>query len=99
MRFSPCELDGAWVVDPEPHVDERGFFARTFCSDEFAAHGLPTSFPQINLSRNTRAGTMRGIHFNVPAHAEGKLVRCARGAIHDVIVDLRPDSPTYLRWL
>ena len=97
MRFVPGELDGTWLVELEPHLDERGFFARSFCVDEFAEHGLPTAFPQTNLSRNTRAGTLRGMHFNVTAEAEGKLVRCTRGAIHDVVVDLRPDSATYLR--
>jgi dTDP-4-dehydrorhamnose 3,5-epimerase len=98
MRFEPTPVDGAWVIELEPHDDDRGSFARTYCDDEFAAHRLPTHFPQCNLSRNTRAGTMRGMHYNVAARAEAKLVRCVRGAVHDVIVDLRRGSPTRGRW-
>ena len=96
MRFTPTALAGAWLVDLDAHPDERGFFARTFCAREFEDHGLPTELPQANLSRNRRAGTLRGMHVNADWHAEAKLVRCSRGAIHDVIVDLRRDSPTYL---
>jgi dTDP-4-dehydrorhamnose 3,5-epimerase len=96
MRFEETPLAGAVVVEIEPHVDDRGAFARVFCADEFAAAGLPIDFPQCNLSINDRVGTMRGMHFNVEPHGESKLVRCVRGAVHDVIVDLRPDSPT--RW-
>jgi dTDP-4-dehydrorhamnose 3,5-epimerase len=98
MRFEATPLAGAWIIDLEPHADERGFFARTFCAREFAEHGLPTTFPQSNLSRNVAAGTLRGMHFNVAAHAEAKVVRCTQGAIHDVIIDLREDSPTYRQW-
>lgn len=82
------------LVELEAHHDDRGAFARTFCVDEFARAGLPTSFPQCNLSINDRAGTLRGMHFNHAPFGESKLVRCVRGAIHDVVVDLRPDSPT-----
>lgn len=99
MRFSPLGLDGAFLIDLEPHADERGFFARTLCAREFEARGLPQHFPQCNLSRNSRAGTLRGMHFNLPPHEEGKLVRCVRGAIYDVIVDLRRDSSTHLKWV
>lgn len=99
MRFSPTKLGDAVVVELEQHRDERGFFARTFCEREFEAHGLPTRFPQCNLSRNDRAGTLRGMHFNVRPHEEAKLVRCARGAIYDVIIDLRPGSNTYADWI
>jgi dTDP-4-dehydrorhamnose 3,5-epimerase len=99
MRFEKAPLSGAWIIDLDRHVDERGFFARTFCAREFAEHGLPANFPQSNLSRNAQAGTLRGMHFNTAAQAESKVVRCARGAIHDVIVDLRPDSSTYCRWV
>ena len=79
-------------------TDERGFFARCFCADEFAARGLPAAMPQCSVSFNTRKGTLRGMHFQAAPHAEDKLVRCTAGAIFDVIVDLRPDSPTWRRW-
>lgn len=98
MRFEATPLDGAVVVGLDRVADDRGSFARTFCEDEFAAHGLPTRFPQSNLSTNRRAGTLRGMHLNTVGHTEAKLVRCVRGAVHDVVVDLRPASPTYLRW-
>jgi dTDP-4-dehydrorhamnose 3,5-epimerase len=99
MRFRETELAGAFVVELSPHADERGFFARTFCEEEFAARGLPARFPQSNLSRNGRAGTLRGMHYNSAPHREAKLVRCTSGAIWDAIVDLRAGSPTRLRWL
>jgi dTDP-4-dehydrorhamnose 3,5-epimerase len=98
MRFTPLELSGAFVIDLEAAHDERGFFARSFCEREFAAHGLPVRFPQSNLSRNRRAGTLRGMHYAAAPHQEAKLVRCVRGALHDVIVDLRAGSPTRGRW-
>lgn len=94
MRFIPTSIDGVVVIELEPRVDDRGAFARTFCADEFAEHGLPTWYPQCNLSINDRAGTLRGMHFNVEPHGEAKLVRCVRGAIHDVVVDLRSGSST-----
>jgi len=97
LRFEPCPLPGAYVIELEPHLDERGFFARTCCEDEFREHGLQTQWPQCNVSFNTRAGTLRGMHWQDPPHAEVKLVRCTAGAVHDVIVDLRPDSPTRLQ--
>jgi dTDP-4-dehydrorhamnose 3,5-epimerase len=99
MRFHTTRLPGAILVTLAPHTDERGFFARTFCEEEFAAHGLPVRFPQTNLSRNTKRGTLRGMHYNASPHEESKLVRCSRGAIWDVIVDLRPGSPTRLQWV
>ncbi len=98
MRFSETTLPGAFVIELERREDERGFFARTFCEREFAEHGLPTQFPQCNLSRNDYAGTLRGMHFERLPNRESKLVRCASGAIFDVIVDLRPDSPARYRW-
>ena len=98
MKFRETPLSGAVIVELEPHADDRGFFARTYCDREFAAAGLPTTWPQCNLSRNRRSGTLRGMHFNAPPHEEAKLVRCASGAIWDVIVDIRPGSPTRLRW-
>lgn len=94
MQFRPTAIAGVVIVATEPHIDERGAFARVFCSDEFAAAGLPTWYPQCNLSVNTVAGTLRGMHYNAEPHGETKLVRCVRGAIHDVVVDLRPGSPT-----
>lgn len=96
MQFHSTAIEGVLVVEVEPFTDERGAFARTFCVDEFAAAGLPIEYPQCNLSMNDRAGTLRGMHFNVAPFAEPKLVRCVRGAIHDVVVDLRSDSPTRL---
>jgi len=95
MRFQETRLEGAYVVDVEPERDERGFFARSFCAREFAQHGLQAVVAQCNISFSPRKGTLRGLHFSVGAGAEAKLVRCTRGAIWDVIVDLRPDSPTY----
>ena len=97
MRFTPTQVDGVMIVDLEPHPDDRGLFARTFDVEEFAAHGLDVDVAQCNLSFNHRAGTLRGLHRQVPPHAEGKLVRCTAGAIIDVAADVRPESPTYGR--
>jgi dTDP-4-dehydrorhamnose 3,5-epimerase len=97
VRFEPLAIAGAYLIDIEAHADERGFFARTFCAEEFALHGLVARFAQISVSFNARRGTVRGLHFSIGPHAETKLVRCTAGAIHDVIVDLRPASPTYLK--
>jgi dTDP-4-dehydrorhamnose 3,5-epimerase len=98
MRFEETPLAGACVVELEPRVDERGFFARCFCEREFGDRGLPTRFPQCNLSRNDRLGTLRGMHFQAAPYHEAKLVRAVTGAIYDVIVDLRARSATFLRW-
>jgi dTDP-4-dehydrorhamnose 3,5-epimerase len=97
VRFTQTPLRGAYLIDLEPHPDERGFFARTFCAREFEEHGLSPVVVQANMSFNRRKGTLRGMHYQLPPAAEAKLVRCTRGAIHDVIVDLRPDSPTHLQ--
>ena len=97
MKFIETKLHGAFVVDLEPRGDERGFFARAFCQREFEAHGLKPLIAQANISFNRRKGTVRGLHFQFPPAAETKYVRCSRGAIVDVIVDLRPESPTYLQ--
>ncbi|WP_342150929.1 dTDP-4-dehydrorhamnose 3,5-epimerase [Methylorubrum sp. SB2] len=97
MIFEPLALPGLVRIAPEPHADARGLFARTFCEDEFARHGLIARFAQSSVSFNARRGTVRGLHFSRDPHAETKLVRCTAGAIHDVAVDLRPDSPTYLQ--
>ena len=93
MIFTPTEIAGAVLVELERHEDERGFFARAWSADELAAAGLVTGIAQCNIAFNERAGTLRGLHFQRPPHEEVKLVRCTRGAIYDVIVDLRPDSP------
>lgn len=98
MKFTKTELNGAWLVEPEPVRDTRGWFARTFCEQEFAAHGLETRFVQHSTSQNVERGTLRGMHFQTAQHAEVKLVRCLKGAILDVIIDLNPGSPTYRRW-
>ena len=99
MIFTPTKLDGAFVVELERREDERGFFARSWCADEFAEHGLDTSIAQCNISFNKARGTLRGLHFQRPPHAEVKLIRCTRGAVFDVVVDLRPASPTYCQWV
>jgi dTDP-4-dehydrorhamnose 3,5-epimerase len=97
MIFTETTLPGAVIVDVERRGDERGFFARSYCEREFAAHGLKARVAQANVSFNHRRGTVRGLHFQFPPAAETKLVRCTRGAILDVIVDLRPESPTFLQ--
>jgi dTDP-4-dehydrorhamnose 3,5-epimerase len=94
MKFTPAGIDGVWIVDLEPIEDERGFFARTFCADEFTSHGLDPTVAQCNVSLTRTAGTVRGLHYQVEPAAETKLVRCVRGAIFDVAVDVRPESPT-----
>lgn len=96
MLFSELDIDGAVAVAPERFEDERGFFARTWCADEFAAQGLDVRIAQSSVSFNHAAGTLRGMHWQDLSHPEIKLVRCTRGAVTDVIVDVRPDSPTYL---
>lgn len=97
MKFTPTELPGAHLVEIEPIADERGFFARAWDGAAFAAHGLDPALAQCNISFNRRKGTLRGMHYQAAPHGEAKLVRCTMGALLDVIVDLRPDSPTYTR--
>jgi len=99
VRFVATTLRDAFVLELERHEDERGFFARAWCRDEFADHGLVPELAQCSISRNSRAGTLRGLHFQTAPHEEAKLVRCTTGTIFDVIVDLRPDSPGYTEWL
>jgi dTDP-4-dehydrorhamnose 3,5-epimerase len=96
MNFIETKLRGAFIIEIEPHTDNRGFFARVFCQKEAAAHGLKPVIAQANIAFNNKRGTLRGMHFQYPPAAETKLVRCTRGAILDIIVDLRPESPTYL---
>ncbi len=98
MIVSATRLADARLVELEPQHDERGFFARIWCAREFKAHGIATAIVQESLSYNRRAGTLRGLHYQKPPHAEAKIVRCVRGAIFDVIVDIRPGSPTHGRW-
>jgi dTDP-4-dehydrorhamnose 3,5-epimerase len=98
MQFKITSLAGSYLIQLEPRVDGRGMFARAFCAQEFAAHRLETTYLQANLSTNTYAGTVRGLHFQNAPHAEVKLVRCVRGAVYDVIVDMRENSDSYLRW-
>ena len=98
MIFAPTPLAGAFVVELERREDERGFFARSFCQDEFAKHGLNPRIAQCNVSFNARRGTLRGMHYQAKPHEEAKVVRCTQGAVFDVMVDLRPDSATFKRW-
>jgi dTDP-4-dehydrorhamnose 3,5-epimerase len=98
MRFSNTELCGACLIEPTPARDERGFFARTFCVKEFKQQGLTTRFVQHNVSQSARRGTLRGMHFQSAPHGEVKVVTCLKGAIWDVIIDLRPKSQTYRQW-
>jgi dTDP-4-dehydrorhamnose 3,5-epimerase len=98
MRFIETKVAGAFLIEPEPIADERGFFARTWCRSEFADHGLNPELAQANISFNHRKGTLRGLHYQQAPHAETKLVRSLRGAIWDLALDLRPDSPSYLAW-
>lgn len=97
MKFLETTLDTARLIEMEPRGDERGWFARGFCQREFAAAGLPGEWVQQNVSRTAQKGAVRGMHFQRPPHAEDKLVRCLKGAIMDVIIDLRPHSPTYMK--
>ena len=99
MKFGSTTIPGVFVIDLEPIHDERGFFARLYSPDDLAAHGLASTVAQTSLSANRLKGTLRGMHYQRSPAAEAKLVRCIRGAIFDVAVDLRPDSPTYLRWV
>ena len=95
MIFRPTAIGGVWLVEPERHVDERGFFARTWCEAEFRARGLRAQLAQASISYSPRRGTLRGLHYQAAPHEEAKLVRCTRGAVFDVVVDLRPSSPTF----
>jgi dTDP-4-dehydrorhamnose 3,5-epimerase len=97
VLFTETKLAGAFIIDIERRADDRGFFARAFCQNEFKAHGLNPVVAQANIAHTRRKGTLRGMHFQYPPMAETKLVRCTRGAILDIIVDLRPESPTYLQ--
>jgi len=99
VKFHETELDGAYIIELEKLEDNRGFFARTFCQKELEDHGLARRVAQANVSFNAMAGTLRGMHYQLAPYEETKLIRCTRGALYDVIVDLRPDSATYKRWI
>jgi dTDP-4-dehydrorhamnose 3,5-epimerase len=99
MTFTETKLKGAFVIDLEPIQDERGFFARTWCKNEFEAHGLNPNLVQCNTSFNNKKGTLRGMHYQASPYEEAKLVRCTMGAVYDVIVDLRKESKTFLQWI
>ncbi|MDA9409905.1 dTDP-4-dehydrorhamnose 3,5-epimerase [Bradyrhizobium sp. CCBAU 45384] len=98
MEFRPAKLHGVFLIQLEPARDSRGYFSRTFCAKEFAAHGLEANYPQHSVSFSARRGTLRGMHYQRAPGSEAKLVRCLRGAILDVIIDIRPNSPTYRHW-
>jgi dTDP-4-dehydrorhamnose 3,5-epimerase len=99
MKFFDTVIPGAFLITIEPVFDERGFFVRTYCREEFSRQGLETDFSQFSLSHNALYGTLRGLHYQAEPYGEVKLVRCIRGAVFDVLVDLRSDSPTHLRWV
>lgn len=98
MKFTDLAVAGAFLIDAEPFTDERGTFRRHFCRDEFAKHGLDPNVAQGNISENPKRGTLRGFHFQHMPAKEGKTLSCAMGAVYDIIVDLRPNSPTFLKW-
>lgn len=98
MKFIPTPLAGAYIIEPERRSDDRGYFVRTFCEDEFNAYGLETTYVQANAAWNHRVGTTRGLHFQTAPHEEVKVVRCTQGAVFDVIVDCRADSDTRYQW-
>jgi dTDP-4-dehydrorhamnose 3,5-epimerase len=99
MRFVPTALPGAWVIEQERHADDRGFFARTWCAEELAGRGLEARIAQCSISFNGRRWTLRGLHYQKSPFAEVKIVRCTRGALYDVAVDLRPDSASFRQWI
>jgi dTDP-4-dehydrorhamnose 3,5-epimerase len=99
LKFTETQLKGAYIIEPELLTDERGFFARSWCQKEFTERGLNPNLVQCNISFNLKKGTLRGMHYQAKPHEEAKLVRCTMGAIYDVIVDIRPESPTFKQWV
>jgi dTDP-4-dehydrorhamnose 3,5-epimerase len=99
MLFTETKLAGVFLIQPEPAEDERGFFARTWCQRELEDHGLVSRLAQCSVSYNRRKGTLRGMHYQIAPHLEEKIVRCTQGAVWDVILDLRPESPTFRQWV
>ena len=98
MIFTRTKLDGAWIIDLDKKGDNRGFFARTFCADEFAAHGLICNYVQINTNFSAKRGTLKGLHWQQAPYSEAKVLHCVSGEVYDVMADMRPSSPTYLQW-
>lgn len=98
MKFSEQKLEGVYLIEPEPHKDERGMLRRHFCQNEFAEYGLMNDIKQTNVSENRRKHTLRGFHFQLPPHSESKVISCIKGSIYDIVVDLREESKTYLQW-
>ena len=99
MKFTETKLKGAYVIEVEPLADERGFFARSWCQKEFAEHGLDPNLVQCNISFNLKKGTLRGMHYQAEPYQEAKLIRCTKGAIYQVVIDIRPDSFTFKQWV
>jgi len=99
VKFDPAGVDEAWLLTLDPHDDDRGFFARLWCASEFGARNLASTLNQCSLSYTRQAGTIRGLHYQLPPREEVKVFRCVRGAIYDVLLDLRPESPTFKRWV
>jgi len=99
LRFKQLELPGVWLIEPEPHEDERGSLRRHFCAREFADHGLQGAVTQGNIAENTHIHTLRGFHYQLAPHAEAKTMTCLSGTLYDVVVDLRPESPLFGRWI
>ena len=99
MRFTELRLRGVWMIEPDLVTDERGVFRRTFCATEFSSHGLASTMVQGNVSENPRDGTLRGFHFQAAPFAEAKTLLCMTGSLFDIVVDLRPDSPTFMEWV
>ena len=99
MKYTETKILGAFIIEPEKLEDERGYFMRGWCKNEFEAQGLISTFVQGNISFSRKAGTLRGLHCQIPPHQETKFVRCTKGALYDVIIDLRIKSPTYMQWL
>jgi len=99
LIFTETKIKSVYIIEPELLTDERGFFARSFCKEEFQKHGLETDIVQCNISYNKKKGTLRGMHYQVPPFEEAKIVSCTEGSIYDVVVDLRRDSPTYCQWV
>ena len=98
MKFEETSIPGAFLIHPEPFEDERGVFRRAFCVEEFSAAGITPVIAQSNISENRFRSTLRGFHYQLPPHGEGKTLTCLKGSIHDIIVDVRPESPTYMKW-
>ena len=99
MKFIETKLPGAFVIEPEKKEDKRGFFTRTWCKNELGNHGLKAEIAQVNINFNKQRGTLRGMHYQAAPYGECKIIKCTRGAVFDVVIDLRKDSPTYLDWI